>query len=247
MAQQAKLKAHCHPTLNESSKPRPGIYRSHRQGKNFIGTAPSYITIGDPYQRTIQGSSRFKNKQFITNPPKDTSGNIGHFEKYKYSSDNYSDQTKYLSKQPMEKRLLGFGSHDAAKRDEFTTTVRTEQYRQQLKFEGLTKSPDCEMEEECNENSFPVGLKETKFLYDIGRTQETSFDPKSSRDTFYNALMCKSRNRGPRRTGGYHLTSAECGQGVLDLDHAACKPTHGHQKATKSFFDRSHLGESPIG
>jgi len=183
----------------------------------------------------------------MTMPPKNTSGNVGHFGKFTYTSDNYADKMSYLKKQPVDSRKLGFGTHDASKRDEFTTTIRTEQYRQQLKFETLTKPAEGAQEDVPPEKTFPSGLKECKHLYDIGRTHETAFDPKSSRDTFYNRLQCKSRWRADRRTGGYHLSSAEIGEGVPELDHGKCKPTHGHQKATKYFFDRSHLGESAIG
>jgi hypothetical protein len=242
------VQIHCHPVLNKTSHRNAGIYRTHKP----VDDKPkplSYVSIGYAYDDRIKKpNSRFGGKQFITNPPKNTSGDVGHFHKNKYSSEKYVDTNTYLKKQPLDKRSLGFGSKDAHKRDEFTTTVRTEQYREQLKFESLTKPADVDGkvmeawgEQSKKETSFPAGLKETKFLYDIGRSQETAFDPKSSRDTFYNALMCKSRTRTNRRTGGYHLSSSDIGSGVEELDHGKCKPTHGHHRATKEFYDRSHL------
>lgn len=207
----------------------------------------------DPHVRNGKVNSRFTGKQLQTNPPKNTSGNVGHFEKFVYAPDSYKDKTTYLKVQPVDRRKLGFGTHDAARRDEFTTTIRTEQYREQLRCEtnktnktGNTPSSGRDEAQDFKKKEFPRGLRETKHLYDIGRSQETAFDPKSSRDTFYNALMCKSRNRPPRRTGGAYISSMDCGAGVQGLDHGACKPTHGHQRATKTFFDRSHLGESPL-
>jgi hypothetical protein len=41
----------------------------------------------------------------------------------------------YLKKQPPESRKSGFGSRDATKFDEFSQTIRTQQYRDTLKKE----------------------------------------------------------------------------------------------------------------
>jgi hypothetical protein len=240
-----------HPCLAKESQPNPGIYTRKTQNKNLM--KESYITIGDKYSdphRRTKVSTRFTGKQLTTIPPKDTSGNIGHFNKFTYSADNYNDKTGFLKTQPIDKRKLGFGSHDAARRGEFTTAIRTEQYRQQLKSElqsnlprgDAANAPPVEMEE--MDKTFPNGLSETKHLFDIGRNQNTEFDPRSSRDTFYNALMCKSRVRSDKRTGGYHLSSQDCGTGVDDVGDN--KPAFGHVRNTKTFFDRSHLGQSSL-
>jgi hypothetical protein len=240
---------HCHPILNKTSHRNSGLYRTKKATADKP-TPLSYTSIGDPYN-DIKSKPRaaYRGKQLQTNPPKNTSGGVGYFAKMTYTADRYSDTMTYLKSQPLERRKMGFGSKDASKRDEFTTTTRTEQYREQLKFETLTKptaAKEAWGEDTQKENTFPAGLKETKFLYDIGRSQETAFDPKSSRDTFYNALMCKSRQRADRRTGGQFLSSLDYGDGVLDLDHGECKPQHGHHKATKQFFDHSHLGQSSL-
>ena len=41
----------------------------------------------------------------------------------------------YTKNQPLDTRKLGFGSHNAKNRDEFTLHIRTEQYRELLKAE----------------------------------------------------------------------------------------------------------------
>ena len=46
----------------------------------------------------------------------------------RYAPDPYADKFGYLKSEPLDQRKLGFGSHDASKRSEFTLTVRTEQY-----------------------------------------------------------------------------------------------------------------------
>jgi len=246
-----RVTIHCHPVLNNTSHRNAGLYRTHK-GTADKPTPLSYTSIGDPYKdEKEKPRSSYGGKQLQTNPPKNTSGGVGYFNRMTHTGDKYVDTMTYLKTQPLERRLMGFGSKDASKRDEFTTTTRTEQYREQLKFESLTKPVGVDHmvknawgAETQKENTFPAGLKETKHLYDIGRSQETAFDPRSSRDTFYNVLMCKSRERGNRRTGGYHLSSNDIGAGVGDLDHGECKPKHGHHRATKSFYDRSHLGQS---
>ena len=44
----------------------------------------------------------------------------------------------YITAQPADKRRLGFGSHDATRRDEFSNTVRTRQLREALSQEKST-------------------------------------------------------------------------------------------------------------
>jgi len=193
-----------------------------------------------------------------TMPPKNKSGDVGAFEKKTYTGDQYTDSAGYLKSCPPDKRKLGFGSKAAPSRDEFTTTVRTEQYRTQLLCEKykVNRGPQGDTngdgvvdarEAAALKREFAAGLKETKHLYDIGRSQNTEFDPKSSVDTFYNAIMCKSRERPEKRMGSGYWSASQCvGAGTKGLDHNQIKPKFGHVKETKTFFDKSHLGESPI-
>lgn len=227
----------------------------HTANKNILEKNLGYIGVNDAYKDPAfrsKISSRFKGKQFITNPPKNPSGDVGHFDKLIHKGGAYIDRTRYIDTQPVDKRHMGFCSRDAARRDEFSTHIRTEQYREQLKCElsvanRLTKNAAPKQAwADKGKKTFPQGLKETRHLFDIGRKQETAFDPKSSRDTFYNVLMCKSRNRGDRRTGGAYVSSAEVGDGIAGLDHGAWKPKHGLRHATKEFYDRSHVGESTL-
>jgi len=265
------MKQHCHPQLMKQSQIQPGFYMNHTVHKNIrYHEKPGgggrerekmgYISIGDQYQdpfkRGGKMSTRFGGKQFLTNPGILTEGAIGYFSALgvnkPYKPDTYQEQNPYFKTQPPDKRKLGFGSHDAAKRDEFMVAVRTEQYREQLRSEarilkeieennkkrGLTH--EVSMVEQ--KATFPTGLKPTKHLYDIGRGNETAFDPRASRDTFYNNLMNKNiRSKTMRRTGGAWLSSCETGAGIAKLDHAQFKAAHGHVRATKTFFDRSHL------
>jgi len=253
----------------KQSQIQPGFYMNHTVHKNIRyhekpGGARErenvgYITIGDNYQDPIKRggktSSRFGGKQFMTNPGILTKGAIGYFTELgvnkPYASEKYQETNPYFKTQPPDKRKLGFGSHDASKRDEFMTGIRTEQYREQLKSEAKilkeieesnkAKGLAVEVSLEKTESAPPHGLKVVKHLYDIGRGAETAFDPRSTRDTWYNALRCKSRPRVDRRTGGDWLSSSEVGTGIAALDHGLYKAKHGHIKATKTFFNAGHL------
>jgi len=236
-----------HPQLSRNAKKNPGIYTPKDKHKDCKGESSIYI--GDPFHdphKTHKSSSRFGGKQFVTNPPKNTSGGGGHFEKMTYSSSSYNDKTTYTKDQPNDSRKLGFGSHDAARRGEFTTSVRTEQYREQLVCEAtkVNKSGSGDALDALADEFEDVTPKKKSFLYDIGRSTQTEFDPKSSKDTYYNALECKSRIRPERNNGSYQISSQAVGQGTKNLDHSTCKPQHGHIKATKTFFDKSHIGEA---
>jgi hypothetical protein len=242
-----------------SSTTTPGFYSTKMPHKNVLTGGTGYISVGDPYKGAKNDSpARYKGKQMMVGPLPSIP--------FSYASDMYQDKSGYVKTQPLDQRKLGFGSHNASCRDEFTTTIRTEQYREQLKTEKNVKpmppksrkplpnqSPRAKIKlipespgSPTGAADFPSGLTPCKHLYDIGRNLETNFDPRSPTDTFYNALQCKSRARGNRRTGGYWLSSQDVGEGTVGLDHATCKPEFGNVRTTKQFADRSHLGQSPL-
>eukprot|EP00944_MAST-04C_sp_MAST-4C-sp1_P006002 g6002.t1 len=117
------------------------MYSSKPIHKNKHDT--SYITIGDPYDRIPSKSEknpRYHGKQFSTVFPK--KGNIP--SKVCFGDMKLGPQGKFLAEplyiqsQPLDKRHLGFGSHDAFRRDEFSNTIRTRQLREALAQEKST-------------------------------------------------------------------------------------------------------------
>ena len=60
-------------------------------------------------------------------------GNMG--KPFMYMPDKYVEQLPYAKTQPYDTRKLGFGTHDASKRDEFTDRVRTARHGDLLKRE----------------------------------------------------------------------------------------------------------------
>lgn len=187
-------------------------------------------------------NSRHKGKQIMTVPAKDTCNGVGYFDKKTYSSDPLQDNTMYLKTQPMDKRKAGFGSKDASRRDEFMSHVRTEQYRETLDTEMqiLEKQKKSEPAQHFDEldkaRKFPEGLDETKYLYDIGRSQTTEFNQKSHRDTFYTMRVGNSQYK--RNNGPFMLTSELVGLGADDVSGNRPTPKGA---STKQFYDHSHL------
>jgi hypothetical protein len=76
---------------------------------------------------------RHKGKQFLTTVPKVPAAGAGYFHPLKYAPEKFNDTTGYLRTQPLDARKRAFGSKDASRRDEFTSTVQTERYRHLLK------------------------------------------------------------------------------------------------------------------
>mmetsp|Transcript_65709 Transcript_65709/g.181431 ORF Transcript_65709/g.181431 Transcript_65709/m.181431 type:complete len:177 (-) Transcript_65709:281-811(-) len=135
----------------------------------FTRDKVGFIAEKEPYSdKPAIKMSRHKGKQFQTVPPKNTMDGGGYFDKATYTKgEEYVDKLGYLKTQPLEARKLGFGSHDASNRDEFTSHIRTEQYRELLVAETAhTTIGGKEEEEESDDEG--VSFSETSAA-DIGR------------------------------------------------------------------------------
>jgi len=220
------------------------MYSTKELNKNI---AKSYLSQGDPYREPGEVKhSRHKGKQFVTQPSKLTCDGGGYFQRQNYASDPLLDNTMYSKTQPTRK--LGFGTHDASRRDEFMSHIRTEQYRETLAremkiIEQQKENNHAENQElkefiksQSEKHTFPEGLKETKYLYDIGRENETEFNQKSHRDTFY--TMRTGNSKYKRNNGHFHLSSQSIGDGVNEVEY---KPANARLATTKQFYDKSHL------
>lgn len=213
-----------------------------------------YITIGDPYKEVSHDiPARWKKKQMQAPMYPQNSGG-GYFglmgKAFDYMPDRYVEQLPYGKREPYDQRKLGFGTHDASKRDEFTQRIRTEQYRDLLKREkrlmdkhgghidARIKAAHKKLAEQAKldeEERKKANLDAPKHLYDIGRSRETKFDPKQSRDRFYNARKARV---GEMRRGGWRSASQEIGVGAW----AQARTEHfGRSHATRSFYSNSHL------
>lgn len=206
--------------------------------------AGRYITVGDPYvgsKNKLPG--RWKEKQFNVPQMPQNSGE-GYFgfgnKAFTYVSDKYQEQRPYLALEPVDKRKLGFGTHDASRRDEFSQTIRTEQYRETLKKEMQALNSEVSQAKipvkEDADYKFVEGKHEINHLYDVGRNIHTEFDPKSGREKFYSM---KHGYTHEKRRGNVRTASQDIGDGAWDYHYK--KPEFSAPSQVKNFFDHSHL------
>eukprot|EP01039_Chlorochromonas_danica_P000572 gene572-616_t len=192
----------------------------------------------------------------------------GHFAKKTYVPEGYKESIKYITTQPLDNRKRGFGSKDASRRDEFSNNIRTEQYRETLIKEKLLAESPEEIKEkltkllseraaadsdlaasmtgstrrtlrESGRRSLSASSSGRIHQYDIGRSQVTPFDPKSSRDTYY-----KFDSDYDKFVGGLTKpVSYDIGQSAWDTNYKP--PSFGGRSEVKNFFDKSHLHIPP--
>ncbi|KAJ1448035.1 hypothetical protein M885DRAFT_540553 [Pelagophyceae sp. CCMP2097] len=227
------------------------MYTSKFMNKNVTVDNKRYITINDPYVGTKEKlPARWKEKQFHVQqePHNAGDGYFGYDKKpFTYHPEPFLEQRPYLKQQPPDKRKLGFGTHDAHRRDEFSQTIRTEQYRETLKKEtwmeesrrdpdALSKAVEAETAR-SQTRTFVSDKKEITHLYDVGRTIYTEFNPKNGRDQFYSIKHAYHRDK---RMGNERTASQEVGESAWDFKYQ--KPEHSAPSQVKNFFDKSHLG-----
>jgi len=225
------------------------MYSTKYMNKNVEVDQGRYITINDPYiQAKDKVPARWKEKQFHV-PQKPGNAGEGYFGYNKvafwYTGEQYQEQRPYHKIEPPESRKLGFGTHDASRRDEFSQTIRTEQYRETLKKEATLIAAGVDPDaltrlieaDKTREVKFVEGKKEIKNLYDVGRTIHTNFDPRNTRDQFYSM---KHGYTHDKRMGSTRTASQEIGDSAWDYKYQ--KPEFSAPSQVKNFFDQSHLG-----
>lgn len=208
-----------------------------------------YITIGDPYRDPLANQFRQSKKGEKAPNPFITKGRpvneeLGHFSKLKYVSSNYKEGNMYITTQPLDKRLKGFGSKDAHRRDEFASEIRSSQYREGIKKElELARKSIMDAGNLDDSGSLPestgeftrtrgLSKKGTTHEYDIGRTHVTEFDPHATKDQYY-----KMSNARDKRWGGMRTVNGDIGDVANEIEYKP--PKHGGGKS--KFYDSSHL------
>jgi len=224
------------------------------QGLQGQFSTTSYITLNDNYSKKINPLPRYKKKQFQTNPAKkgrtkDTL--FGGAHPFLADGDKFNDKTSYLKAQPWATRKTGFLSSDAFKADEFSNTLRTNQYRWQLGREGAFNKMHMEANKKRAQTAphkskpqvIPTqelgkicpSLATPNFLFDIGKgSHVTPFDQKLERENWY---MANRDKQGPRRLGDWLPSSYEIGNEMVQ-DYDLQKPTYATTPIIRSTFYR---------
>merc|ERR1712100_450956 len=244
------------PLARESFAMNNGL--TTERGLTGVFATYSYTSLGDPYAKKGNVLPRYKKKQFLTEPSKkgrtkDTL--FGRAFPFLADGEKYNDKNSYLKTQPRETRKKGFGSSDAFKADEFSNTLRTNQYRWQLGRElAINKmhlaankkreaeraqtapagaSRKVEMAQELGK--IDPNLSTPNFLFDIGKgAYVTPFDQKLSRENWYQANRDKD---GPRKMGDWVPSSYEIGNEMVQ-QYDLQKPTYATTPIIRSTFYR---------
>merc|ERR1711988_1233020 len=221
----------------------------------------TYITLGDPYIKKGTMLSRYKKKQFLTMPAKKGRTKDTMFGKafpFLADGDKYNDKTSYLKTQPRETRKKGFLSSDAFRVDEFSSTLRMNQYRwglgreaalNKMHLEANKKRDEAKKKERASTapgssrevaktkelGKIDKNLETPYFLYDIGKGKcVTAFDQKLSRENWYQT----NRNAdAPRNLGDWLPSSYEIGNEMVQ-QHDLAKPTYASIPIIRSTFYR---------
>ena len=230
--------------------------------------AESYLNIGDPYSKQALADGRVKGRQFLTNPSR-TGQLAGYFSPFSYATDSYQDSNAYIVTQPRDQRKLGFGTHDANRRDEFTLDIRAKQYRQ-LMVQEKNWEKDCIRRREERAHSAPAGpvsdsatMASSDSLdrlasgfhfqtaipalqYDIGRSSAgvTPDCAKCERDTFYcpHRLQLSGPDSECRRRQDERSHYSEQFGGDRKLSAIGQgHPTFSHRSSLRDFQDSNHL------
>jgi hypothetical protein len=159
----------------------------------------------------------------------------GNFGKLTYAPSVFKESNMYLTTQPLDKRAKGFGSKDASRRDEFTSSIRTEQYRQSIRKESQNFQHTEALPEDTLERAQTAppkmllsasGTLRRETLYDIGRTKVTDFDPRATKDRWYRSTTERERQLGP-----YQPSSTVIGQAAWNTEYKP--PSHGAASLVK--------------
>ncbi|KAJ9509060.1 hypothetical protein QJQ45_001547 [Haematococcus lacustris] len=213
----------------------------------------SYITIGnkecvnnqpvcrakpEEYGKKVPVRTVYGGKHFTAIPGKEGHTTDVYFEKkhnWISDGDKYVDRWRYKEQQPDKKK--GFLTSDFSKRDEFSNTTRTEQWREQLQMEGKFAKKAVQMFSSSAgmlESSIPMYSRqeEETFLYDSVFDKE---DPgfrgasKTHRDTKNRTMLSHDRTLGGTMTT-HNLTYTPPEQFV--------KPEHAKKPLIRETFYR---------
>jgi hypothetical protein len=227
-----------------------GMYSTKMVNSRMV-EGNKYITLGDPYKDPLANAFRQPKKGEVIKPfitkGHPVNAENGHFVKITYVPTNYKEGNMYISTQPLDKRLKGFGSKDAFRRDEFASEIRCSQYREGIKKElELSRkniNPETAALAMPDENTQTFtrtqGMSKTGSVheYDIGRTQVTEFDPRSTKDQYYKMAIDRDKGWGSMRP-----VSKDIGDMANDIEYKP--PKHGGGKS--KFYDSSHLKVSGV-
>mmetsp|Transcript_4366 Transcript_4366/g.5851 ORF Transcript_4366/g.5851 Transcript_4366/m.5851 type:complete len:243 (-) Transcript_4366:837-1565(-) len=210
--------------------------------------ASSYISFGtdakpNPYGLKAKARSAFGGKQMLTNPIKEGRMPDIYFDKkfaWVSDGDKFHEQTLYSKIQ--KERKNGFMSADFRRRDEFSNSTRTEQYREQLKTEMTLAKEQLKRGSKLDTITFypedvarQIQTAPTKFrpcLYDlVYESEDNTSASRLAKDTKNPTSLSKARDFGQTKT-----SSMKYGYNIQKCAHG--KPEHARIPIVRSTFYR---------
>mmetsp|Transcript_35963 Transcript_35963/g.49925 ORF Transcript_35963/g.49925 Transcript_35963/m.49925 type:complete len:237 (+) Transcript_35963:146-856(+) len=228
--------------------------------KSILGvfSTSSYITFGSRekplnyvlpttknhwYNPGVKGVERsnFKGKNLITNPMKQGNMPDTLFEqKFQWISetDTYKDQIRYADKQKDKKS--GFLTSNFRRKDEFTSNLNSERYRETLLKDLRCDRKDVDRRMQKGflpqiKSAQPRAAKSASFLYDLLDKEDSGYPSHVPRDTKNPTHVSLDRDYGTWKTA-----SQSIGGRVTLKDHI--NPEYGHKPIVKkTFYNNSRL------
>eukprot|EP00884_Botryococcus_braunii_P000614 jgi/Botrbrau1/10553/Bobra.0343s0002.1 len=206
----------------------------------------SYITIGNTEDPLLFKDGKqpvrdnYKGKQMMTRPAllgRTPDSFFGKKHLYVAEGCPFVDRVKYQETQK-SKPKKGFHTSDYSRRDEFTYTFRTEQYREQLKTEGKQSKATVQMlgdaPEELQRHEEEHVPKPEVFLYDLVVDTDNggSTCSKLARDTRNPTALSHDRKLGTMTTTSSRTHCA------FQLATPFTKPAHVHKPVIRDTFYR---------
>jgi len=209
----------------------------------------SYITFGskdkpEEYAKKLPERSNYGGKQLANAFLKAGKTIDVYFEKkhnWISDGDKFVDRIRYKDSQPEKKK--GFLTSDFHKTDEFSNTIRTEQYRELLKQESKYTKKALELLGSDGPSDYiePAKAREETLLYDsVFEKEDTEFNgaSKTHRDTKNKTMLSKDRVQGSL------LTSHTLSYQPPEEFH---KPEHAHKPLIMDTFFRKTNIQFPVG
>lgn len=226
-----------------------------------VFSAPSMITIGDPYVKKLKTDARLAGKNFITRPAK-----LGRWpagpdsvyldkgeHKWMYKGKKYADTfpEQYRITQPREARagkgkdMVAFGSTDANKRGEFSNNIRCGQYDQQINKE--TTAMRAAKPSTYNRDDALMPEHNREFL--VGKIETDNEDVKAGPDKLFDIGRSANTQFQPEQHrdmffSGRHVSETKR-LGPHRCHLASLKVGWGHTEAVK-FKEISEYANTPI-
>lgn len=210
----------------------------------------SYISIGDPGKPLMYGQKEkdracYQGKQMTTNPGKHGAVPEVYFDKkfpWISDGDHYTDKMSYAKTQKEKKK--GFLTGDFRRRDEFSNTLRTLQYRELLELEDKHRKKVMENMSEFQEADPEIKAKldreaaekeakhKGQHLFDLVYDKDLPPEVcKISRDTKNPTSLSYTRDFGT-----YQTSQMSYGYGIHEMDHD--KPKYARLPIVQSTFYR---------